>query len=139
VETEQIVIAENGVIRSYLQIRGSIPLYWEQRVSLAYKPKLVIHDHHDTHRVFKHHFNSLISHYGPQIAINLINGKGYELPLALEFSRQVSILNNSNLRYIHFDFHHECRKMQWHRLSLLMDQIKEDLERQRYFEVDQLL
>jgi phosphatidylinositol 4-phosphatase len=131
VETEQVVLVENGMIRSFVQVRGSIPLFWEQRVSLAYKPKLVIHDHQETHRVFKQHFSSLFTIYGPQIAINLINSSGYEQPLALEFSRQASLFNNPNLRYIHFDFHHECRKMQWHRISVLIDQIEGDLEQQR--------
>ena len=29
-------------------------------------------------------------------------------------------------RYEAFDFHKECKKMQWHRLSLLLDRLAED-------------
>jgi hypothetical protein len=36
-------------------------------------------------------------------------------------------------RYIHFDFHKECSKMQWNRLSILMAAIKIDLDDQGYF------
>ena len=43
VETEQIVIA-GASKTSYVQVRGSIPLFWEQVVNIKYVPKLVIHD-----------------------------------------------------------------------------------------------
>jgi hypothetical protein len=62
----------------------------------------------------------------------LINNSGYEQPLALEFSRHVSLFHSDKLRYVHFDFHHECKKMQWHRISILMDQITADLDQQKY-------
>ena len=39
-------------------------------------------------------------------------------------------------RYIRFDFHKECSKMRWHRLSLLMDQIDADIEQHGYFLLD---
>jgi hypothetical protein len=71
--------------------------------------------------------------YGPVVAINLINKTGYEKPLGDEFARQVFQFNDPQLRYVHFDFHHECRKMQWHRLSKLMDAIKDELDGQMYF------
>ena len=47
VETEQLVIC-NGLSCSYVQIRGSIPLFWQQQVGLAYKPKLVLDNRRDT-------------------------------------------------------------------------------------------
>lgn len=30
-------------------------------------------------------------------------------------------------RYEAFDFHHECRKMRWDRLSILVDRVRQDL------------
>lgn len=35
-------------------------------------------------------------------------------------------------RYEYFDFHHECRKMRWDRLSLLTDRLGEDVKRFGY-------
>lgn len=40
--------------------------------------------------------------------------------------QQCQLMNNSSLRYEPFDFHHECRKMRWDRLSILMDRIAEE-------------
>jgi hypothetical protein len=34
--------------------------------------------------------------------------------------------------YIHFDFHKECSKMRWDRISLLINDIKDDVERHGY-------
>ena len=82
--------------------------------------------------MFKQHFKTMFYIYGPQIAVNLINKTGYEKPLGEEFARQVGLLNDVQLRYVHFDFHHECRKMQWHRLSILINQIQDDLDKQGY-------
>jgi hypothetical protein len=41
VETEQIVEYKDD-ITSFVQTRGSIPLFWKQIVDIAYKPKLVL-------------------------------------------------------------------------------------------------
>lgn len=44
-------------------------------------------------------------------------------------------MNNKNLKHIWFDFHHECRKMKYENLSLLIDMFKDDLQEIGYFEL----
>ena len=132
VETEQLVITPDGTTRSYLQIRGSIPLFWEQQVGFKYKPKLVLHNRAETSLIFKQHYASLKHSYGPQIMINLINTSGYEGPLGEEFLNQVSAMNDSTLRYIHFDFHTQCKNMRWDRISILINELEQDLNLQGY-------
>lgn len=39
----------------------------------------------------------------------------------------------NEFRYVHFDFHKECSKMRWHRLQILMDRVKSDIEDQSYY------
>lgn len=136
VETEQLLISADGYTRSYVQIRGSIPLVWKQVIGLKYKPKLIVESKQDSHLLFKQHIKTLIHSYGPLIAINLINTSGYEHPLGIEFQNQVRILNEPLLTYVHFDFHHECKNMKWHRLSILLDQIKVELDIQGFTIVD---
>ena len=34
-----------------------------------------------------------------------------------------------NVRYEYFDFHNECKNMRWDRISVLIDRIKDDIER----------
>lgn len=43
VETEQLVISDSH-IGSFVQIRGSIPIYWRQNVNLLYKPPLELYN-----------------------------------------------------------------------------------------------
>lgn len=47
VETEQII--ETGeLIYSFVQIRGSIPLFWKQIINLSYNPVPVIYKDHES-------------------------------------------------------------------------------------------
>jgi hypothetical protein len=76
------------------------------------------------------HFNEQTKRYGDQILVNLVNTKGYENPVGQLYARIVRELNNPQLKYIHFDFHHECRKMKWNRVQLLVDQLEPELRKQ---------
>ncbi|GAN04253.1 conserved hypothetical protein [Mucor ambiguus] len=124
VETEQIVLYDGvsttsqqvvgEVELSFVQTRGSIPVYWAQLAAA------------------RAHFDEQIRIYGPQILVNLINKKGYELPMGQAYARTVEQLNDPRLYYTHFDFHSECSKMRWHRIQLLVDQLKDKLSEQGY-------
>ncbi|KAJ1554838.1 Phosphatidylinositide phosphatase SAC1, partial [Nowakowskiella sp. JEL0078] len=86
---------------------------------------------------FKKHFSNQIQEYGSQIAVNLINKKGYEHRLGREFQKQITNLSDPNVKYVHFDFHQECKKMRWDRISILVKQIESDLKEQGYALVDE--
>ncbi|XP_056015741.1 phosphatidylinositol-3-phosphatase SAC1-like isoform X1 [Ostrea edulis] len=133
VETEQIVQYE-GSKCSYVQVRGSIPLFWTQRPNLQYKPKFKLNT--SSHiEVFQRHFDDLVFNYGEQILINLVNHTGGEGQLEKAFSQSVTNTKNPKIRYEYFDFHHECRKMRWDRLSILTDRLGEDIKRIGYFAI----
>ncbi|KAI9096971.1 SacI homology domain-containing protein [Phlyctochytrium arcticum] len=136
VETEQVVITESGMKSAYVQTRGSIPLYWRQVANIRYQPKLVIDPNPQTAASFRKHFEDQIKRYGGNIAVNLINKKGYEQRLGDEFAKHARLMNEPRLKYVHFDFHHECRKMRWDRISVLLDEIRPELEKQGYFRAD---
>ncbi len=40
---------------------------------------------------------------------------------------KVNIFGDESLRYVPFDFHHECRKMKFENVSKLVDQVMLDL------------
>ncbi|KAI8807696.1 SacI homology domain-containing protein, partial [Cladochytrium replicatum] len=138
VETEQIVhIHETNEKFSYLQTRGSIPVFWQQFPNVKYSPKPTLERDRDSAAPFQKHFSEQIRRYGKQIAVNLVNKKGSEKVIADEYERQMSALQDAgNARYVHFDFHHECRKMQWDRISLLVEEIQTDLQEQGYTRID---
>lgn len=132
VETEQL-IELNGYRSSFVQTRGSIPLFWYQAPNLKYKPKPQLSAHEDHQTACARHFDSQIFHYGKQILVNLIDQHGPEATLEKSYRDVVQRINNQNVRYEAFDFHAECRRLRWDRLNILMDRLAHDQEQMGYF------
>ncbi|XP_059639037.1 phosphoinositide phosphatase SAC8 isoform X2 [Cornus florida] len=133
IETEQLLECE-GFRSSYLQIRGSIPLLWEQIVDLSYKPQLKIINHEQTSEVVARHFYDLVQRYGDTVAVDLTDKHGDEGTLNAVFAAEMEKL--PNVRYVSFDFHQCCGNSNFDNIQLLYDQISEDFEKQGYFLVD---
>ncbi|KAG0166925.1 hypothetical protein DFQ28_006560 [Apophysomyces sp. BC1034] len=142
VETEQLLFYDGGksstgqeIQLSFVQTRGSVPGIWGQIPNTRYTPQLWTDQHGlDPSQV---HFREQIRIYGPQILINLVNKKGYEQPVGELYARIVEALADPRLFYVHFDFHHECRKMRWHRVQLLLDQLEPELRKEGYCHYDE--
>ncbi|BFG36434.1 hypothetical protein CerSpe_227080 [Prunus speciosa] len=133
IETEQLVECE-GFRSSLLQIRGSIPLLWEQIVDLSYKPRLKVIDHEQMSNVVERHFFDLFQRYGEIIAVDLTDKHGDEGQLSMAFSAEAQ--NLPNVRYVSFDFHHVCGNSNFENLKLLYEQISEQFEKQGYLLID---
>lgn len=157
-EAEQIIFVlpiDHGLIdsnstrvASFLQTRGSIPVLWEQPVTLKYTPKIAFQIHGQsigqseeakkkfeqaTDAACRKHFETQVKFYGKQICINLVNQKGAELALVKAFKHHVDALGRSDVRLINWDFHQECRKMKYENISKLCELIKDDSESMGYF------
>ncbi|CDP06467.1 unnamed protein product [Coffea canephora] len=130
IETEQLLEFEGARI-SFLQIRGSIPLLWEQIVDLSYKPRLNIIDHDQTSKVVERHFSDLCQRYGDILVADLTDKNGDEGRLSMAYAAEMEKLQN--IRYVSFDFHHSCGNSNFDNIELLYDQIAEDFEKQGYF------
>lgn len=117
-ETEQILIYKNTV-QAYLQTRGSVPVRWAEVNNLRYKPQLLILDS-DLVEPARRHFAEQKELYGTNYLVNLVNQKGYEQPVKEAYEKLVDELDDDKIKYTYFDFHHECRKMRWDRVSLLL-------------------
>jgi len=124
VETEQIVEID-GYVSAFVQTRGSVPMIWSQRPNLKYKPNPVISESQDHLQAFQLHFATQIYNYGTQVLINLLDQKGHELRLVNGYASAVETSNDNKIIYEPFDFHHECRKMRWDKLSILTDRVEE--------------
>ncbi|KAL0689137.1 hypothetical protein Bca4012_088814 [Brassica carinata] len=133
VESEQIVEI-NGFKFSLLQVRGSIPLLWEQIVDLSYKPQLKINKHEDTPKVVQRHFHDLSQRYGEIMVVNLTDQLGAEGELSKAYATEMARL--PNVRYVAFDFHHICGTTNFDNLGVLYEQIGDEFEKQGYFLVD---
>ncbi|XP_049300135.1 phosphatidylinositol-3-phosphatase SAC1 [Anopheles funestus] len=122
VETEQILITGQDRV-SFVQTRGSIPLFWQQTPTLQYKPRPQLLTGRDHLIACSRHFDGQCKLYGAQGLINLIDHKGAEEVLEKAYDATISALANPLLNYVSFDFHKECKKMRYDRLSLLMSRI----------------
>ncbi|KAG8649453.1 phosphoinositide phosphatase SAC8 isoform X2 [Manihot esculenta] len=133
IETEQLFELE-GFKCSLLQIRGSIPLLWEQIVDLSYKPSLRIINHEQTSKVVERHFHDLHQRYGDTVAVDLTDKHGDEGKLSSAYAAEMQKL--PNVRYVSFDFHHICGNSNFGNLQILYDQISEEFQNQGYFIID---
>jgi hypothetical protein len=77
-----------------------------------------------------HHIQEQCRLYGPQIIVNLLKQKGREKSVKEAFENYLSQLPQEKLKYMHFDFHQECKHMRWERIDLVMDQLHDELVQQ---------
>jgi hypothetical protein len=147
-------------IMSYVQTRGSVPIYWAEVNTLHYTPRLQIRGVETAVSAAKAHFDEQIRLYGDNYLVNLVNQKGREVRVKEAYEQMVKFLVSSSregsqkdtssdekfrvepssqqqefnrLHYVYFDFHNETKGLQWHRAQLLLDQLQDALNRQQYF------
>ena len=148
-------------IMSYVQTRGSVPVYWAEVNTLHYTPKLQIRGVETAVSAAKMHFEEQIRIYGDNYLVNLVNQKGREKRVKEAYEQMVKLLISSpsegsqqdprsdekfhiveptsrrqqfdRLHYVYFDFHNETKGLQWHRAQILLDQLHDALDKQQYF------
>lgn len=153
--------SEGVQVFSYVQTRGSVPVYWAEVNNLKFIPTLQIRGVDVALDAARKHFDEQIRLYGDNYLVNLVNQKGREERVKAAYEQTIKSLVSSpterteasektserfhvvepgrhnrqtdRLHYVYFDFHHECRSMRWHRAQLLLDKLADGLETQRYF------
>ncbi|KAK1932511.1 Phosphoinositide phosphatase SAC1 [Phytophthora citrophthora] len=117
VETEQIIEDESmgpGKFSSFVQHRGSIPVFWSQETSATLpKPPIVLNRVDPTYSATQKHFADLFSRYGsPVVALNLVKQsekKEREVIVGNEYMNAVEYLNSfmppdHRVRYVALDY-----------------------------------
>ncbi len=130
VETEQLLFpvdAEwSAKIYSFVQTRGSIPLFFTQS-PYSLKPAPVIQHSLEANFVaLKKHFGRLRERYSSLQVVSLVERHGIEAPIGLQYQRSVQRLNEEGnpeeaVPFEWFDFHDACRGMKFENVSLLLD------------------
>lgn len=118
VETEQLIHIDSmdDIVLSYIQTRGTVPLFWEQpglnvgshKVKMSREPEVSV-------QAFQKHTRFLRERYGRQVVLNLL-GTGVtgrsQGEAALSHIFQIQHLNCPWFKdspHIVFDFHQECK------------------------------
>ncbi|XP_057594645.1 synaptojanin-2 isoform X2 [Hippopotamus amphibius kiboko] len=126
VETEQTIYMDDGV-SSFVQIRGSVPLFWEQ-------PGLQVGSHHlrlnrgleANAPAFDRHMVLLKEQYGKQVVVNLLGSRGGEEVLNRAFKKLLwASCHAGDTPMINFDFHQFAKGGKLEKLeTLLRPQLK---------------
>jgi hypothetical protein len=117
VETETVLRMPPGLCFSYTQVRGSVPIFWEQAPGLipGQQKIQITRSAGATQPAFDKHFASLEVDYGAVHVVNLLSElKPGEAEISERFRYHVkqSPLQHSDhrlLRFTDFDFHAETR------------------------------
>ena len=138
VETEQILTLHQNnrfIVASYVQIRGSIPMLWQQKPDLQWAPKAVLcANNRENVATAEKHLSELLSLYSEIAIINLIDKKGNQKAIGTALQNALEIIKNPKIHYTWFDFHHECRAMKWENLSHLVREEEQLVGKFGFFE-----
>ena len=86
VETEQILQLGAGRVSSFVQVRGSIPVLWEQPVTMCYTPRCVLSANRaSSFSSFQRHMQQQLAIYGRVAAVCLVDKKKDQLALGEAF------------------------------------------------------
>ncbi|XP_051541839.1 LOW QUALITY PROTEIN: synaptojanin-1-like [Myxocyprinus asiaticus] len=135
VETEQVIFLDDKV-SSFIQIRGSIPLFWEQPGIQVGSHRVKLSRGFEANApAFERHFSALRRLYGKQVIINLLGMKEGENMLSKAFQSHLKASEHANaVKMLNFDYHQMVRGGKTDKLStVLKPQISKFLEECSFF------
>eukprot|EP01129_Flabellula_baltica_P005730 TRINITY_DN2092_c0_g2_i7.p1 TRINITY_DN2092_c0_g2~~TRINITY_DN2092_c0_g2_i7.p1 ORF type:complete len:1408 (+),score=290.74 TRINITY_DN2092_c0_g2_i7:24-4247(+) len=141
VETEQILIAQmqSEAIFSFVQIRGSVPVFWEQNFSKGKHKVVISRSPEATTPASLKHFQFLRDEYEHVHVVNLLSQKGNkETDLSNSYKEQfMRYPECGEFDFSNFDFHEECGNKHFERVVRIFDSIdvplRDNLNRYGYF------
>uniref|UniRef100_A0ABD2XJU5 SAC domain-containing protein n=1 Tax=Trichogramma kaykai TaxID=54128 RepID=A0ABD2XJU5_9HYME len=119
VETEQLVWYHDHQV-SFVQVRGSVPVYWSQPGYKYKPPPRIDRGEAETQVAFDKHFAGELETYGPVCIVNLVEQSGKEAVIWEAYTSHVLGLDHPDVTYATFDFHEYCRGMHFENVSLLV-------------------
>lgn len=140
VETEFIYDASssNGTIYSFVQIRGSVPAFWEQDSTLI-NPKITItRSLGATQQIFDKHFTNIGKKYGVCHVVNLLSKtKPAEVQVLRRFSELIEGSRTTEVvEYTQFDFHQEVKNIGFSGATNILPELATSMEEFGVFSYD---
>ncbi|KAG0705071.1 SacI homology domain-containing protein [Suillus ampliporus] len=138
VETEVIMrVQRNGIsnVFGYVQIRGSIPLFWTQSGYSMKPPPVLAPERTPAQNLdaLKRHFRYAVPVYGSHTIVNLAEQHGKEGLITNAYREYATKLDTKDARYCEFDFHRETKGMKYENISKLINQLERVFEGQGFF------
>eukprot|EP01132_Coremiostelium_polycephalum_P005133 gene5133-6393_t len=156
VETEHIVNISGYGVLSFLQTRGSVPVFWNQsspqlsdfKMKMSNLGKLgkigtkkitILRTTQATTPAFQNHFKEQTQRYGNVVIINLLSRlKAGEGDLVSAYEEQCRIMKSPQIHYNHFDLHEQVKGNRMEPLDYLINSIDStgssgDLSKVGYF------
>ncbi|XP_053385173.1 synaptojanin-1-like [Mercenaria mercenaria] len=136
-ETEQVIFLEDQ-IASFLQTRGSVPLFWEQPGIQVGSHKVKMSRGYETSApAFERHLGAIKQQYGEQVIVNLLGRKEGEHMLSQAFLAHHKASRFAlDIPLIMFDYHYECRGGNLKNLEKLRQQLAKYIDKFEYFHSD---
>uniref|UniRef100_A0A667YV15 phosphoinositide 5-phosphatase n=1 Tax=Myripristis murdjan TaxID=586833 RepID=A0A667YV15_9TELE len=103
---EQVIFLDDKV-SSFIQIRGSIPLFWEQPGIQVGSHRVKLSRGFEANApAFERHFSALRRLYGKQVIINLLGSKEGEHMLSKAFQSHLKASEHATaVKMVNFDYH----------------------------------
>lgn len=139
VETEFIMYSSQYCY-AFTQIRGSIPVFWEQGTSLINPRVQITRSFEATQPVFDKHIMKSVEKYGPVHVVNLLSTKPSEIELSKRYKEHLTHskkLNfNKDVFLTEFDFHKETSQEGFSGVRKLIPLILDSLLSSGYYSYD---
>uniref|UniRef100_A0A3P8U2N2 Synaptojanin-1 n=1 Tax=Amphiprion percula TaxID=161767 RepID=A0A3P8U2N2_AMPPE len=135
VETEQVIFLDDRV-SSFIQIRGSIPLFWEQPGIQVGSHRVKLSRGFEANApAFERHFTALRRLYGKQVIINLLGSKEGEHMLSKAFQSHLKASEHATaVKMVNFDYHQNVKGGKADKLhSVLKPQLSKFVEECGFF------
>lgn len=147
VETETIFWSPTGLVFSYVQVRGSVPIFWEQASGLLPQQRsiAITRSKEATQPAFDKHFKNLEHSYGAVHVVNLLSDeKDGEVELSARYHYHIakSPLNgdekqghseHSLLELTDYDYHAETKATGYDQPTNFTDKIQRSVDGFAYF------
>lgn len=111
VETETMLQVDD-LIYSYVQLRGSVPVFWEQQGLQALSAKIQItRTGAALMPAFRKHMEDLLDEYQRVCALDLLGTRDAEVALSDAYRAHLRELNAADVSYMHYDFHAQTKSV----------------------------
>lgn len=135
VETEQIVsiVCSDSIHRaSFIQVRGSVPIFWSQPEYKFRPPPRLDRNEEENEVAFKVHFDDELKKYQQVCIVNLVEQQGREKIIWEAYGNHVLKYNSPDVIYATFDFHEYCRGMHYENVGILINALAEIINEMKF-------